>query len=151
LNGITIKNKLEVKPTHFVAIPGCEPVSSLSSLKLANAQLFYCKHSLITVKDLLRCIPGARLLRVMMPLGHLGSGWFIELPSGPPPDGCCLDPNSDWYSIMKTCAQDEPPKPNPECSGFNYNSCIQDIDPFKAPRNQNARPNSQPLDPMLWT
>lgn len=135
-----IQNKLEVRPDSFVQIPGCEPISSLTSLRLA--QQISCPHSLISVNDLLRCIPGAKLIR-----GHLGSGYFVVLPSGPPPNENQCNCNPDWYAIMKACVPAPAGPTMPECAGLNFNPCVLDVDPFKVQRDPNARPNSNPLSP----
>jgi hypothetical protein len=142
-----VKNKLEVKPNWKVQIPGCEPVSSLTSVRLAQA--FYCQNGgLIDVKVLLACIPGSKLVHVTTPIGHLGSGWFVELPSGPPPDEnqCICGP--DWYAMMKKCNQTEEVQ-KPTCEGFSTNWCNYDIDPYKQLKNPANRPNSLPLSPPL--
>jgi hypothetical protein len=131
----------------MVQIPGCEPISSLTSLRLA--QQISCPTSLIAVNDLLRCIPGAKLIRVHTPMGHLGSGFFVILPSGPPPNENQCTCNPDWYKIMKECVPVATPV-LPTCEGFNYNSCNVDLDPFKVQRDPGNRPNSMPLSPQLW-
>ena len=147
MNNAIVQNKLEVRPDGMVQIPGCEPISSLTSLRLS--QEMYCPNSLIKVSDLLRCIPGAKLIRVFTPMGHLGSGFFVVLPSGPPPNENQCDCNPDWYKIMKECIPVPVPAGMPECAGFNYNPCSMDVDPFKKTRDPEARPNSRPLSNQL--
>lgn len=147
---ITIKNKLEIKAGQKVQIPGCEPISSLTSLELAREISCPCG-SLIDVKDVLRLVPGSKVVRVFDLAGVIGTGYFIELPNGPPPDGndCPNGCFPDWYKIMKgACA---PPVPeSPDCAGFNFSGCEIEFDPSLHPRDPNKRPNSKPLDPLLF-
>lgn len=147
MNKIEIKNKLEVGQDGKVQIPGCEPVSSLTSLALLRN--FRCDNPRIHVKDILRIIPGSKLVRVTTPLGHIASGMFVELPSGPPPDGneCPGECLPDWYKIMREFESEQPAKTMPECAGFDYSGCPIEPDDIRKPRDPLMRPNSQPLQP----
>jgi hypothetical protein len=145
---IAIANKLEVKPDGSIQVPGCEPVSSLTSLALSRN--FFCNSSVIDVKLALSLIPGSKLLKVTTPIGHLGSGFFFVLPEGPPIDGNkCNHCVEDYYKILRENAK--PPSPSqaeavPACSSIeNYTGCIRVIDDIRAPRDPNMRPNSNPL------
>jgi len=78
-----IKNKLEIRPGNVIQVPGCEPVSSLTGLALSRNMS--CNASIIPVADVLRLIPGSRIVGKFTPAGQNGTGWFLELPDGPPP------------------------------------------------------------------
>jgi hypothetical protein len=126
---ITVRNKLEVHPGNNITIPGCEPVSSLTSTGLLKE--LQCSSSVIPVKDVLRAIPGSKLVKLTSPTGQPGTGWWLELPSGPPPDGQSCDCVPDWYSILKSIipAQEEVINPDNPCSSFvNFTGCVKPKD-----------------------
>jgi len=143
---ISIKNKLEVKPDGSISIPGCEPISSLSD-PILSRQMSCPNGSLINYKEVLKLIPGSKLVRVTSPLGSVSSGYFIELPSGPPPDGnkCPADCLPDWYKILKGKGQPKPEVEEIQCAGFNFSGCQSEFDPTQHPRDPNLRPNDKPL------
>lgn len=146
---INIKNRLEVKAGNIVLIPGCEPISDVSSLGLQRN--IHCKASVIPVKDVLRLIPGSKLiLLAMRPAGTLNPGSYIELPSGPPQDGntCPAPCLQDWYQILKDNVPQPEEEKKPPCAGFNYSGCVLDQDIYHQTRDPNARPNSMPLSGM---
>jgi hypothetical protein len=146
---IEIKNRLEVKPGRhggIIQIPGFEPTTNMTDTTLSiNLR---GKASIMNVRKALKLIPGSKLIREMKPLGHLASGWFFELPNGPPPYGekCPRDCNPDWYQILRDNATIEEPEDEPgECAGFDYSGCPKNADLFLSTRDPNQRPNSQPL------
>jgi hypothetical protein len=153
---ITVKNKLEILPGNVISVPGCEPISSLTSTALARN--LHCNASVIPVQEVLRLIPGSRIVQVMTPRGQQGTGTgiFVELPEGPPPYGnvcppCCLP---DWYAILRAHAyypNQVEPTPNPkECAGFSINGCMartpyDEVEKMLHPRLPDHRPNGMPV------
>jgi len=128
---IEIKNKLEVKPNGYVQIPGCEPISSLSSLELAKN--ISCECSQILAEDVLRLIPGSKIVRIPNPQGNIASGYFIELPNGPPPFGnkCPAECLPDWYKILKDNCSSPPEPEDPLCEAIdNFSFCPTLTPPF---------------------
>lgn len=104
---ITIANMIEIRPDNTIMIPGCEPISSLTSPTLAaNMKI---KGSVIDVAQALRLIPGSRITSIYNGGGALGTiRRFFILPDGPPPSpGRCSDSpdvpacRPDWYAILK--------------------------------------------------
>lgn len=150
---ITVQNKLEILAGNVILVPGCEPISSLTAIALARELAMHCHASVIPVADVLRLIPGSRIVQVMRPRGQPGSGTglFIELPSGPSHDGNTCPENCvpDWYAILRENASvpqsDDEPKDLGACAGFNYDGCVHDFDPVQHPRDPNSRPNSKPI------
>lgn len=154
---IPIKNKLEILPGNVLRVPGCEPVSSFTSLALAaNVE---CNSSIITLEDAVNAIIDTtgiepRIVKVLSPAGIPGTGKFLELPSGPPPDGfrCPPGPRIDWYQILRDNAQpidtfvgegDDVPA---ECISFdNFTGCIVTQDEFHRAPDPTLRPNTSPL------
>jgi len=121
---IEVKNKLEVKPNGYVQIPGCEPISSLTSLELSRNLTCNCVQ--IKASEVLRLIPGSKIVRMPNPQGNIAVGYFIELPNGPPPFGndCPATCYPDWYKILKdNCSPPAEPE-EPLCAGIdNYTFC----------------------------
>ena len=128
---IVIRNKLEILPGNVLRVPGCEPVSSFTSLSLAAN--IDCNASVISLKDAVLAIEKVtgerpRIVVVLRPTGLTGTGKFLELPDGPPPQGreCpCKPASEDWYKILKEAAkpldfgarEDGIPE---GCDGFNF-------------------------------
>ena len=141
---IVIKNRLEVKSGSVVQIPGCEPVSSLTSLGLLKN--FHCDNAVLPVKVVLNLIPGSKLVKVMTPEGHISTGWFVELPSGPPRDGnkCPADCLPDWYAMLRAY-NPSIPKEEPDCSAFSINPCQSELDDIRTPRDPNMKPLETPF------
>lgn len=95
-NTITIANKLEVLLGNVIIVPGCEPVTDITSTTLAaNMQ---CKTSVIKLEDALCAVPGSTLEFQKNP-----RRLFFVLPSGPPTHPGCDACNSqpDWYALLR--------------------------------------------------
>jgi hypothetical protein len=147
---IMIKNKLEILNGNVITVPGCEPVSSVTGTSLLRN--INCNASVIPVEDVLRLIPGSKIVKVMTPAGQNGTGRFIELPSGPPPNAnkcpkICL---TDYYRILKENAKVKKPSDKlivdgDVCSGFNFSGCVLEQDVLRTTRDPSMRPNSNPL------
>jgi hypothetical protein len=169
---IIIKNKLEILPGNVIRLPGCEPVTSFTSLALAaNVD---CKASVIALEDAILAIREVAgedpcIEKVHQPAGVPGTGKFLVLPSGPPPDPACPCVfTEDWYQILRDAAEpiDFDAVRDPEiegCDGFNYSGCRQHTADNQLPRRDlfnlylsevanlhkapdpELRPNSKPL------
>jgi hypothetical protein len=148
---IIIRNKLEIQPGNVINVPGCEPTTSLTSDTLSRN--LKCNASIIPVEDVLRLIPGSRIVRVLSPFGQTGTGMFLELPSGPPQNGneCPAECIPDWYAVLRKHArvrntdEDEEPTPVGMCAGVNFSGCVFDYDPTLHPRAGNHRPSERPI------
>ena len=149
---IKIKNKLEILPGNVIRIPGCEPVTSFTSLALA-ANLD-CNASVISLEDAIAAIPDAKIIRVLRPSGVPGTGKFFELPSGPQTDGAECPPTDvpDFYRILKDAAtpinfdsEDDDDFIAQCSSGVNFTGKIIDQDQFHRAPNPELRPNTMPL------
>jgi len=155
MNCIDVRNRLEVKPGPYggaIQIPACEPTTSLTAISLSRNMS--CKCGIISVKKALQLIPGSRLVRELKPIGHVASGWFFELPAGPPPLGMCCPGSSeeknqlcwpDWYKILRDNCQEVEVPSLPECAGFDYSGCMYTFDPLRITHDPNMRPNSESL------
>lgn len=153
---IPIKNKLEILPGNVLRIPGCEPVTSFTSLALAaNVD---CNASIISLEDAVAAIEEASgivpcIVKVLTPAGVPGTGKFLELPSGPPPNGnqCPSNDILDWYQILKDAAEpiedgfSEDDDEIEGCSGFNFSGKVLDQDHFHRAPNPDIRPSTRPL------
>lgn len=117
---INIANKLTVLPGNIILIPGCEPLSELSSLSLsANIN---CKSSVITLAAALEAIPGSTVEILSNP-----KSFFFVLPEGPPTTPGCnsCDSGVDWYQILRDATTPTQPQ-EPDVPG--------PCDPFAMPR-----------------
>jgi len=149
---IHVGNKLEIRLGNVVSVPGCEPISSLTGTTLL--QNIDCKSSVIPVEDVLRLIPGARVVRAFFPAGTNGTGRFLELPAGPPPDGdkCPGSSIADFYRIMKDNARTRPQNDRSGfsdgdvCSGFDFSGCVTQRDEFHTTKDPSLRPNGDALE-----
>jgi len=99
--GVTIQNKLRVLPGNQIIVPGCEPVSALTSVTLmANST---CKSSIISLAKAKEVIPTATLVWTLNPKQL----WFV-LPDGPPQNfGCDQKCRiTDWYQILRDSSEE---------------------------------------------
>lgn len=112
-SSITIRNRLEIRPDNTIQVPGCEPISSLSSNTLAANM--DCVGTVIDLDVALEKLPGSTVVMIYNGGGALATiRRFFVLPDGPPPSpAVCnsLDANgnttcrTDWYKIMKENAR----------------------------------------------
>lgn len=149
---IEIKNKLEILPGNVIRIPGCEPVTSFTSLALA-ANLD-CNASVITLEKAFEAIPDARIVKVLTPSGVPGTGKFFELPSGPAVDGnvCPCPDIIDFYRILKDAADPidfdaiEEDNGLENCASINnFTGRVTFQDQFHTAPDPKLRPNTRPL------
>ena len=150
---ISIKNKLEILPGNVIRIPGCEPVTSFTSLALA-ANLD-CPASIIKLEDAVAAIPDAKIIIVLRPSGVPGTGKFFELPAGPATAGSECPPVDvpDFYQQLKDAAtpidfdsvEDEDALFR-ECSTpVNFTGKLVEQDQFHRAPDPLLRPNTTPL------
>lgn len=99
--GITISLQLEVQANNKVFIPGCEPVSSISSKTLASymAKCDYCENPMVDVDLILEEIPGTYLkLGNNFGRGNMRQKWLV-FPSLQV--GCPCGSYDNWYERLK--------------------------------------------------
>ena len=153
----SVKNKLEILPGNVLRVPGCEPVTSFTSLALAanvdcNASQISLADAVTAIRDETGIEP--RIIKVLTPSGVPGTGKFLELPSGPPPDGsrCPSGKVTDFYRILKDNAKpiaDITSEADPlaeQCSSnLNLLGCPIEQDQFHRAPDPELRPNTSPL------
>lgn len=146
-----IRNKLEILPGNVIRIPGCEPVTSFTSLALAaNVN---CNASVISLDKAIEAIPDATIEKVMAPSGFPGTGQFFVLPEGPPTRPGCVtcDPIEDYYQRLRDAAEpiefeEDEGLPEGICAAAaNWNLCRTEQDQFHRAPDPELRPNSTPL------
>lgn len=119
---ISIANKLWINEGGKIMIPGCEPISELTSVTLAN-NIKNCGCSEILATKAVTLVPGSYIeINPFDPTMR-----FFVLPNGPPPDGdqCPKKCAADWYAMLRCHAE-----PTPEPAGcdnaasiYNYGWC----------------------------
>jgi len=116
---VSIANKLEVKDGNVIQVPGCEPLSELSSLTLAAN--IDCKSAVITLAAALEAIPGSTI-EMTKP-----KKIYFVLPDGPPSRyGCTTCAGiDDWYQVLREASTPIQPQ-TPDVAG--------PCDPFPIPR-----------------
>lgn len=118
---ITIANKLTVMDGNVISVPGCEPLSELSSLSLAAN--INCNASVITLAAALEAIPGSTV-----EIQYNPKKFLFVLPEGPPSKHGCVSCTGidDWYQILRDSATpiqpQEPDVPGP-CDPFSIPRC----------------------------
>ena len=127
---MNIRNRLEILPNWTIAIPGNEATSSMSSLILS--QFMKGKAVLLPVADALKCVPGSRVVRGLTPMGQVSSGFWFELPSGPPPNSNC-EGIPDWYGMLRACVPTTPVKDLKECASKSDILCYSGNGGYKDP------------------
>lgn len=118
---ISIRGRIEVLPGNKFMVPGCEPVSALTSVSLDENRV--CATTVVDLADALMVVPGSTVEMTYNPRRK----WFV-LPNGPGPDpsqcdqpGCCPSV-PDWYAALRSIGnrtkvvQEE--KPTDLCNGF---------------------------------
>jgi hypothetical protein len=146
-----IRNKLEILPGNVIRVPGCEPVSSFTSLALAaNVN---CNASIISLDKAVEAIPDATIERVLRPSGFPGTGQFFVLPEGPPTRPGCnsCDIMEDYYQKLRDAAEpiefeEDDEFPDGVCAAAaNWTRCRTEQDQFHRAPDPTLRPNSTPL------
>jgi hypothetical protein len=97
--------QLEILPSGKIRIPGAEPTSALSSIKLsAHLADMGCRSALVELDDALAAIPGS-----FVKLGHnFGRGYWQRWYVLPPYDtGCPCDERVDYYTVLRGLACEE--------------------------------------------
>jgi len=118
---IPIANKITIRESGNVMIPGCEPVSELSSPLFA--QRLNCKASEIPATQAMKLIPGSYIeVNPFTP-----SQRYLVLPNGPPPDGndCPCRWLGDWYALLRGTVTEETKQSPLQCNSeaFDFNWC----------------------------
>lgn len=136
----TIKNKLEIFPSGnggIIHIPGSEPTSNHSSLRLVNQLKANGRNKpYISLKKALELVPGSTVEMWTNSAGQRGVAVrFFVLPDGPPQYNGCIPLSetgklpcsiNDWYTILAENADGilKPEQKGPSldelCSMFTY-------------------------------
>jgi hypothetical protein len=97
---IEIANLLAIMPNDLIQVPGCEPPSSISTLRFAA---YYaqsgCEGALVTLESALEALPGSEVVySVNFGPPNFRAKW-LRLP---PTYAVCPCPGgNDWYGILK--------------------------------------------------
>ena len=124
----------------MVRVPGFEPLSEQTTNNLSIA--LQGASTYIALDKALELIPGSKVIITYNggpTSGSYGQDVWLELPSGPPPDGnsCPVNCIRDWYKILQDAARLsitplEDPTLIQECDNanqFGYSQC--DIGEFE--------------------
>ena len=135
---IHISLQLEVHANNKVFVPGCEPISSLSSKTLASymAKCEYCKNPMIDIEVVLDSIPGTYLkLGVNYGRGNMRQKWLVFPALAV---GCPCGSYDNWYDKLKELA-DAPVEVEEEydhCNTTGMGYCHSpDFDSIPAPES----------------
>lgn len=137
---ISIDIQLEILANKKIMIPGCEPVSSFTSPKLANmlSQSGCGGGALVDLADVLNAIPGSYVrYGYNYNRGGYRQSWLI-LPGRTP--GCPCATLEDWFTVLKKLPKKEPETTeeydlcNMNSSGFCPSPDFKDAEPpLKSP------------------
>ena len=125
---IVIELKLEVIGPDTIIVPGCEPLSSLTSPTLARWST--CRHATVKLADAMAAIPGSRIeFQINNGMSNGGTKkWFIL----PPFDvSCPCKTLPDYYKILRDL------EPSVE-DDSDYSSCEVADKGFCPPSNFNS-------------
>lgn len=105
---INIHWQLEILPSNKIMVPGCEPTSALSSVKLSSwLAASGCKNVLVNVSDVLEAIPGSYLkYGNNFGRGGMRQRWLVLPPIDP---DCPCSEYPDYYRILRELASEEAP------------------------------------------
>jgi len=114
MTNVTVSNMLQILPNRTVMIPGCEPPSSVSSLRFSSwYQQNGCDGGMVDVDAVLAAIPGSTIVYgVNYGPGNWRQRW-LKLPGRA--DDCPCPINIDYYKIMKNLPRHSVEEPTPNC------------------------------------
>lgn len=100
----TLSLHLEVLAGNKVMVPGCEPTSALTSVKLSSwLQELGCGSALVDVQEALEAIPGSYLkFGTNFNRGNFRQRWLVLPAKGL---GCPCDEVVDYYAILRSLAR----------------------------------------------
>jgi len=130
-----ISYQIEVMGNNKMLVPGCEPTSALSSVKLSSwLAASGCKNALVDVNVALEGIPGSYLkFGANWGRGNMRQKWFV-LPSIDTDCPCSEYP--DYYQILRDLASEEIPleESYDACNTTGMGYCPSpDFDEIEAP------------------
>jgi hypothetical protein len=136
-----------------VMVPGCEPTSAVSSIKLMNSIRRICRNSLVPVQEVLDAIPGSHIQYGY----NYGAGtadgvrqrWLVL----PPRSMECCVPAIDYYAIIRGLPGCEPEVDEKFdfCSTIGMGYCPSpDFKFAEKPRDDPYRPEGT-MDPLQTT
>lgn len=101
---IQIELRLDILPNNKVPVPGCEPISNITSRTLQQRQ--HCQCVYVDLVDVLAAIPQARVeFGTNWGNGGYRKKWLIL----PPHSQICCIPYTDWYALLRTLCSDDVP------------------------------------------
>lgn len=107
MRSIELNRYLEIIPPNKVRIPGCEPVSTITSTEMAKQirEQGLCTASLIDLEDALKAIPNAEVVMVT----NFGPPrrMLLKLPSEG--TNCPCQSIEDWYNLLRNSVSAESP------------------------------------------
>lgn len=114
---IDIANALEIKHGDVILVPGCEPISTVTSVTLDTTR--ECNNAEVSLSAALEAIPEATIRVTPNPLTR----WFV-LPEGPStPHECPCRSIEDYYELLRQIpseSQETEDQPPVGCDGFDY-------------------------------
>jgi hypothetical protein len=122
--------QLEILVKSKIMVPGCEPVSSFSSPRLAYWMSQYgCEDPLVDVEDALNAIPGS-YVKYGINFNRQGfrQAWFVLPPFR---TDCVCEQQQDWFNILRTLPRHKMPEPDQfaeECGVNDQGFCPRDFE-----------------------
>lgn len=118
-----ISNLLQILPNDLIRVPGCEPPSSVSSLKFsAYYASSNCANGLVRLQDVLDAIPGSEVVYGVNSGAFAVRQKWLKLPSKSV--NCPCDDNIDYYGIMRDLPKYVDEQPEPPCEIETADFCF---------------------------
>lgn len=108
MSTIRIERRLEVIGDNKLMVPGCEPSSALTSVRLMIEQRRdgSCGSSVVNLQDALDAIPGSTIIYGSN-FNSPRKRWFVLPPFDP--EACPCQGEPDWYGVLRSLSREEAP------------------------------------------